>query len=371
MMDQGCAARKAVERATGALASGNPVLVVSGTGDQVVADALIAAVHATPHWTAWLVRVTSGLLCAALPGRRADQLDLPAMVRNDEDDDVSASFAVAVDAAHGVGTGISATDRARTARVLASASSRPEDLVRPGHLLPVRTARWGVLEHPGSAEAGVDLCGIAGLPPVGLTAAVLADDGDLLRGHEVDAFAHANGLPVVHVDDVVHYCLYHGGVRGDRIRQTLSRVVEAPARAIRAVDFEDRLTGGRHTVYIGVATPDASPKVYVLNECPHRDPLLAFDCQCQLTFDKCRECITTDGGVIVYLRAEPPSAPKFAVREAELMQGRIISMLTQLGFAAVTLPKWASGDDLAATCDLMVASPCVTREPRQLVTALL
>ena len=236
MTAHSCSSRSAIERAVAALCAGTPVLMVNGTDDEVVADVVIAAAHATPKWTAWLVRFTSGLICAALPGRRADELELPTMVRDDDSNVEAPTFAVAVDAASGIGTGISATDRARTARVLASHRSRPSDLVRPGHVLPVRVSGCGVLMRRGSAEATVDLCDIAGLPPVGLTAALLGEDGELLRGAAVSVFAQHHRLPMVHIDSVVHHRLFHGDGRRKRVMLVQNRLGQLGGRPLRAFD---------------------------------------------------------------------------------------------------------------------------------------
>lgn len=370
MTARSCSSRPAIERAVTALRAGTPVLVVSGTDEQVVADVVIAAAHATPHWTAWLVRFTSGLICAALPAHRADGLELPAMARDDHSNVETPAFAVAVDAASGVGTGISATDRARTARVLASDSSRPSDLVRPGHVLPVRVAGCGVLKRRGSAEATVDLCDIAGLPAVGLTAALLGEDGELLRGPAIRVFAQNHRLPMVHVDSVVHHRLFHGDGRRKRVMLVQNRLDQLGGRRpLRAVDFEDQLTGARHTVFIGAAAPDIEPPVYVVRECVHGDPLLASGCECRVEFERCQESIAAHGGVIVYLRPPITSAPKFWVPQPQLVAGCVTAMLVELGFTAVTLADSVQNALLTSMCELVVAEPPTGSEPCRLSAA--
>jgi 3,4-dihydroxy 2-butanone 4-phosphate synthase/GTP cyclohydrolase II len=333
-----------------------------------VADVVLAAAHATPHWTAWLVRFTSGLVCAALPARRAAELDLPTMARDDDSDVDAPTFAVAVDAASGIGTGISAIDRARTARVLASDSSRPSDLVRPGHLLPVKVAGSGVLKRRGSAEAAVDLCDIAGLSPVGLTAVLLGDDGELLQEPELSAFAQKHHLPMVHIDSVVHHRLFHGDGRRKRVMLVQNRL-ERPGVRIRAVDFEDQLTGARHTVFIGTSAPAVDSLVYVVTECVHRDPLRASRCGCRVEFDRCRERIAAHGGVIVYLRPPITSAPRFSVPQPELVTGCITAMLVELGFTTVTLADFARSMQMTSLCDLVVSGPAATSQPCTLSAA--
>lgn len=126
-------------------------------------NVVLPAALADPSWTAWTVRYTSGLICAPMPGARADELELPPMVRNA--DLFSMAYTVSVDAAEGIGTGISARDRTTTAWVLADPEATPACLRRPGHVLPVRARPGGVLERAGHTEAAVDLCRLAGLPP--------------------------------------------------------------------------------------------------------------------------------------------------------------------------------------------------------------
>ncbi|MGB3482139.1 MAG: 3,4-dihydroxy-2-butanone-4-phosphate synthase [Mycobacterium sp.] len=252
-----CAAQRSIDVATQALTRGGPVLIAHGDQDQRVADVMIAAAQATPKSTAWLIKYSSGLLCAAMPGSRADHLELPPMARSHDPARQAPQFAVAVDAAEGIGTGISATDRACTARVLATSASRPDDLVRPGHVLPIRTAAYGVLSHRSSHEAAVDLCSIAGLPPVGLSAALLGNDGAELRGPAVLAFAQAHDVPMVCLEDVVHHRLYHG----DPVLRRVRAVREDTAGSV------DRLPGAWPAVLFEDPMSADNPMVYVLTEC--------------------------------------------------------------------------------------------------------
>lgn len=346
-----CDPKQRIQSATNALTTGAPVLIVSGADDQEVADVLIPAALASPRWTAWAVRYTSGLLCAAMRSTRADDLELPAMVRGNGSSATTPAFGIGVDAAAGVGTGISATDRSRTARVLASPQTRPVDLTRPGHVLPLRTAPRGVIEHRNSAEAAVDLCEIAGLPPVALTATLLSDDGTLLQGTELAVFARVQRVPVVQLQDVVHYRLHHGDGYVGRVRQTATRIVDVPDRSMRVVDFDDELTGAHHTAFIGSTTPAAAPTVYIVFECSHRDPLVS-DCGCRHEFETRRAHIAAEGGIIVYLRSNPRPANQYTVQGHELAQGSITSILTHLGFTKVMVCGWPGGQNPTSACAL-------------------
>lgn len=185
-----------VAEAVTALRAGRPVLVVDDEGRENEGDVVLAAALASPEWIAWTVRHTSGYLCVPLTGELADRLRLPLMVETNEDA-LGTAYTVSVDAREGVGTGISAADRARTARVLADPASGPADLVRPGHVLPLRARPGGVAERPGHTEAAVELCARAGLPPVAVIAELVQDGGDLMRFDEVCALADRHALPVL------------------------------------------------------------------------------------------------------------------------------------------------------------------------------
>ncbi|PPF44429.1 3,4-dihydroxy-2-butanone-4-phosphate synthase [Pseudoclavibacter sp. AY1F1] len=191
-------------RALEALQAGRPVLVADAASRENEVDAILAANTATPEWMGWIIRHSSGLLCAPLPAPLADRLELPLMVERSEDARGTA-YTVTVDAAVGVTTGISASDRATTVRALASADASPRDLIRPGHVLPLRAVDGGVLERPGHTEAAVDLVRLAGAGEVGVIAELVRDDGEMLSYAEAGELALAHDLVLLHVDDIVSF----------------------------------------------------------------------------------------------------------------------------------------------------------------------
>ena len=155
-------------------------LVVDNEDRENEGDIIFAAQHATPALMGWTIRYSSGVICVPLDGERADALALPPMMAVNEDAKGTA-YTVSCDAAIGVSTGISATDRALTARVLADPQAVPASVTRPGHIFPLRAVDGGVRERPGHTEAAVDLCRLAGLEPVGVIAEVVYDDGEMMR----------------------------------------------------------------------------------------------------------------------------------------------------------------------------------------------
>lgn len=193
-----------VEDAIRAMAEGRPVLVVDNEDRENEGDIIFAAAHATPALMGWTIRHSSGVICVPLEDDRADSLALPPMVTSNEDAKGTA-YTVSCDAAIGVSTGISATDRALTARILADPTSEPSSLTRPGHVFPLRAVKGGVRERPGHTEAAVELCRLAGVEPVGVIAEVVHDDGEMMRLDGLRSFALEHGCPLISIADLVAY----------------------------------------------------------------------------------------------------------------------------------------------------------------------
>ncbi|WP_458114490.1 3,4-dihydroxy-2-butanone-4-phosphate synthase [Arthrobacter sp. R1-13] len=193
-----------IEEAVRAIAAGRPVIVVDNEDRENEGDIIFAAEFATPALMGWTVRYSSGVICVPLDGARADALALPPMVEVNEDSKGTA-YTVSCDAADGVTTGISASDRALTARVLADPASQPASLTRPGHVFPLRAVEGGVRERPGHTEAAVELCRLAGLSPVGVIAELVYDNGEMMRLDGLRVFAAEHGCPLISIEDLVSY----------------------------------------------------------------------------------------------------------------------------------------------------------------------
>lgn len=188
------------------LRAGRPVVVVDDEERENEGDLVMAAQFATAQAIGFFVRFTSGLLCVPMTGDIADRLQLPLMVEPDPDTDPldTTAYTVSVDAA-GTGSGISAADRAATARALADASTQPGQLVRPGHMFPLRARPGGVAERRGHTEATVDLLRLAGLAPVGVISEICEDDGSLARFATLRAFADEHRLALVSVEQLARH----------------------------------------------------------------------------------------------------------------------------------------------------------------------
>ena len=185
-----------------AFETGEIVVVTDDDGRENEGDLIVAATHCTPEKMAFIVRHTSGIVCTPMPASEAKRLNLTAMVAENDAPHATA-FTVTVDYRHGTTTGISAEDRTATVRALANHNAGAADFVRPGHIFPLVAKEGGVLMRSGHTEAAVDLCRLAGLPPVGVICELVNDDGTVMRGPQVSSFAEAHGLAQVSVADLI------------------------------------------------------------------------------------------------------------------------------------------------------------------------
>ncbi len=196
--------QKRVVEAIRAFEAGEIVVVTDDDGRENEGDLIVAAVHCTADKMAFIVRHTSGIVCTPMPKEEAKRLNLSAMVAENDSAHTTA-FTVSVDFKHGTTTGISADDRTLTVRNLANPNAGASDFVRPGHIFPLVSREGGVLMRSGHTEAAVDLCNMAGLPPIGVISELVNDDGTVMRGPQVSAFAVQHGLKQVSVADLIAY----------------------------------------------------------------------------------------------------------------------------------------------------------------------
>ncbi len=193
-----------VESAVADIAAGRMVIVTDDERRENEGDLIMAASKATAEAIGVMIRHGSGIVCVATTPGVLSGLGLGPMVANNQDAHRTA-FAISVDAAQGVTTGISAADRALTARIVGDPKSRPEHLARPGHVFPLRARPGGVLERPGHTEAAVDLAVLAGLHPSGVLCELMNDDGTVSRLGEIVEFKRRFGLRLISIADLVKY----------------------------------------------------------------------------------------------------------------------------------------------------------------------
>jgi 3,4-dihydroxy 2-butanone 4-phosphate synthase / GTP cyclohydrolase II len=197
-------AHQLVETVIAAFARGEIVVVTDDDDRENEGDLFVAASMCTPEKMAFIIRNTSGIVCAPLAAEEAKRLHLDPMVALN-DAPLGTAFTVSVDVRHGLTTGISAEERTNTVRALANGNSGAADFVRPGHVFPLVAREGGVLMRSGHTEACIDLCRLAGLPPVGVLSELMKDDGTVMRGPEVAAFAERHNLKRITIADLIAY----------------------------------------------------------------------------------------------------------------------------------------------------------------------
>jgi len=203
-----CFGKQSVLDAIAAVARGEMVVVVDDMDRENEGDFIMAADRCTDLDMARIVRYSSGVICVALEGKRMDELNLPPMLSKNEDPKGTA-FSVTVDASkgHGITTGISASDRAKTVQLLANLNSEPTDFVRPGHIFPLRARDGGVLERDGHTEASVDLARLAGRSPVGVLCEIVSEEDptEMMRLPEMKRFCKRHGFVMTSIVDIAQY----------------------------------------------------------------------------------------------------------------------------------------------------------------------
>ena len=290
-----------VERAVEELRAGRPVLVVDSAEREDEGDLVLAAALATPEQLAFIVRHSSGVVCAPMTGADLDRLALPPMTAVNEDRKGTA-YAVTVDARDGVTTGISAADRARTLRVLADPATAAGDLTRPGHVLPLRAAPGGVLQRAGHTEAAVDLARLAGLPPVGVIAEVVDEDGSMARLPRLRRFAAEHDLALISIADLAA----HRRRTEQLVERVADTVLPTPHGSFRAVAYRDAIDGGEHVALVmGDVAGGGGVLARVHSECLTGDVFGSLRCDCGSQLQQALAAVAEEGrGVVVYLRGQ-------------------------------------------------------------------
>ena len=290
-----------VARAVAAVAKGRPVVVVDGEERENEGDLIFAAELATPELMAFMVRWTSGFVCVALAGDDCDRLSLPPMYHTSQDS-YGTAYTVTVDAREGITTGISATDRARTVRVLADPQSRSTDLSRPGHVVPLRAKEGGVLRRPGHTEAAVDLARLAGLRPAGVLCEIVSErapDG-MARREELETFASEHDLEILSISDLIAYRRRFE----TQVEQVADARIPLTAGTFRGVGYRSLLDGLEHIAFVyGEIGDGADVLVRVHSECLTGDVFGSLRCDCGPQLQTALAAVAQEGrGIVLYIR---------------------------------------------------------------------
>ena len=298
-----------VEEALEALRAGKPVLVADDENRENEGDAIIAAEFATEEWIAWIVRNTTGFLCAPMDEARANELELPQMILNNQDPH-GTNYTVSVDAAARESTGVSAYDRALTARTLADGQATAKEFIRPGHMIPLRAHPLGVLGRPGHTEAAVDLMKLAGLSPVGVIGEMVSDDGSMMRLPELIEVGTREGLPVITIEQLVCHLqdhqVDHSHNPTNRIRFEAEANVPTTHGQFRLRGYYDLKTTADHVAIISGHPTGENVLVRMHSECITGEAFGSLKCECGPQLDFALDEIANDprGGVVIYLRGQ-------------------------------------------------------------------
>lgn len=287
-----------VPEAASLLKAGKMVIIVDDEDRENEGDLTIASEKITPEAINFMAKHARGLICVSLTESRSNELQLPLMVDKNTSH-FETPFTVSVDARHNTTTGISAFDRAETIRVLIDKKTRPDDLVKPGHVFPLRAKKGGVLVRAGQTEASLDLARIAGLVPSGVICEIMKEDGSMARMPDLIKFNELFGIPIITVEEIIKY----------RIQQELlvEEISEAnlPTRwgTFKIKVFEDQIHGETHVALVkGDINGDRPILVRVHSQCLTGDAFGSLKCDCGSQLSSAMTMIEKEKrGVLLYL----------------------------------------------------------------------
>jgi len=290
-----------VEEAIEDIRQGKFVVVVDAADRENEGDLTIAAQFATPEAVNFMTKEARGLICLCLSEDRCDELGLRQMTERNETP-YGTAFTVSVEAREGVTTGISAPDRSRTIQVAVDPDAKPEDLVQPGHIFPLRARDGGVLARAGQTEAAVDLARLAGLIPAGVVCEIMNEDGTMARVPDLIPYCQRHGLKLVTVADLIEYRRRH--------EQLVERVTNVSMPTVygdfTAVAFREKLTGKHHVALVkGEVEGAENVLVRVHSECLTGDVFHSLRCDCGEQLEQALERIASEEhGVLLYMAQE-------------------------------------------------------------------
>jgi len=283
--------------------AGRMVVVVDDEDRENEGDLTIAAEKATTENINFMATHGRGLICLPLTGQRLDELRIPLMVQDTENSaKFGTAFCVPIEAKKGTTTGISASDRATTVLAAVDPKTKPEDLARPGHMFPLRARDGGVLVRAGQTEAAVDLARLAGLRPAGVICEIMAPDGTMMRGPQLEKFCAEHGIRMITILDLIQYRMKNERL----VRKMAEASLPTRAGAFRIHAFESVVDGEQHIALVHGDVRDGNPVlVRVHSQCLTGDIFGSRRCDCGEQLDVAMDRIVEEGaGVLLYLRQE-------------------------------------------------------------------
>ncbi|MCE5262591.1 MAG: bifunctional 3,4-dihydroxy-2-butanone-4-phosphate synthase/GTP cyclohydrolase II [Deltaproteobacteria bacterium] len=282
--------------------SGRMIILVDDEDRENEGDLCMAAEYVTPEAINFMARYGRGLICLTLTEEAADKLRLFPMVR-DNRCRFGTAFTISIEAKQGVTSGISAADRARTVQAAVAEDARPDDLVSPGHIFPIRAKRGGVLVRTGQTEGSVDLARLSGLKPAGVICEIMKDDGTMARMPDLEIFAKEHNLKIITIKDLIDYRMQHESL----IRRAAAATV--PTRYggdFKLIVYENDVDDMQHVALVkGEITPEDEVLVRVHSECLTGDTFGSERCDCGDQLHRAMKMVEDAGkGVIVYMHQE-------------------------------------------------------------------
>ncbi len=291
-----------IEKAIEEIRQGKMVILVDDEDRENEGDLTMAAEKVNPEAINFMAKYARGLICLSMTGEKIDSLDLPPMVNNNTSR-FQTGFTVSIEARCGVTTGISAFDRATTILTAIADHAKPSDLVRPGHVFPLRARSGGVIVRAGQTEGSVDLARFAGLKPAGVICEVMDDDGTMARMPTLEQFSRQHDIGICTIADLIEYRM--------RMESFVSRAAEtliptSVAGSFKAIVFENKIDDLLHIALIkGEIDPDQPTLVRVHSECLTGDIFGSLRCDCGEQLHQAMKMMDKEGkGVLLYIRQE-------------------------------------------------------------------
>ena len=290
-----------VEEALLELKQGRMIILVDDEDRENEGDLTMAAEFVTPESINFMAKYGRGLVCLALAPTLVDRLGLDLMVKNNRSS-FGTGFTVSIEARQGVTTGISAADRATTIRAAINPYAKPDDIVSPGHIFPLRAREGGVLVRTGQTEGSVDLCRMAGLNHGAVICEVMKDDGTMARRPDLEEFAREHNLKICTIADIIAYRMRNEIL----VREVVRAKMPTQSGDFELVGFENDIDHKDHIALVkGKITPDEPILVRVHSECLTGDVFASRRCDCGDQLTRAMQMIEEEGkGVIVYMRQE-------------------------------------------------------------------